>query len=155
MAAISIRELLDLAGIAHTRFEVAKGHPVILTECHQLVAEYRKLKSAQATSPPYKGWHAHHVVEYQDLRRLGVAGLFPPYEEQLCVLLPEGAHMGRITSDLRRELPRSFGHGKRDYLRAYKEAYDNVGDYTGARAGGVKRELLAIVKATFRAAGLA
>jgi hypothetical protein len=155
MGAISTGKLLDLAGVAHTQFELAKGHPVTLTECHQLVAEYKNLKRAQGASPPYRGWHAHHVVEYQDLVRLGVAELFPPYDEQLCVLLPEGAHMARVTSDLRREIPRTLVHTRRDYLQAYREAYDNVGDYSGARAGGVKRELMAIVRATFRAAGLA
>ena len=64
----------------------------------------------------YRGWQAHHVVEKQDLGRLGVAHLFPPENDQLCVLLPERTHIGRINSVLRRQNPLGVQASARELL---------------------------------------
>ena len=154
MCPISATALLQRAGLAWEPFTLSPGHEVLLTEGHQLMAPYGALKAAQAGSPPYRGWHAHHVVEYQDLQRLAVASLFPTYEEQLCVLLPERAHVGRINSVLRRLAPIGTSLSAKEYVAAYATAYATVGDYCGGAPGAVKRELMAIVKATFRTAGI-
>lgn len=153
MGTIDHTRILDAAGIVREPFSLPGGASVLLTMAHQLVAPYGVLRKAQASSPPYRGWQSHHIVEHQDLVRLGLVSRFPPYEELLCVLIPERAHIGRINSQLRRHAPMGASMGAHALLGAYAAAYDLVGDYCGAPPGLVRKELMAIVRATFRLAG--
>ena len=58
------------------RYREYKSHfpsPIWLTSANQLIASYRVLARFATIDRHYAGWHAHHVVEAQDLERLGVA----------------------------------------------------------------------------------
>jgi hypothetical protein len=115
---------------------------------------YRDLKKFQSVDEHYFGWHAHHIVEYQDFERLGIGGPLPSRDEQLCVLLPERAHIGRINSVLNSQNPHGVLVTSKDLRAAYRAAYDLVGNYCGSSEEQIKRELLAVVGATFKMVGL-
>ena len=76
------------------------------------------------------------------------------YEDQLCVLLPERAHVGRVNSILRRENSTRYQATAQELRRAYAEAYSLIGDYCAGGEKGIKRELLAIVDAEFQKLGV-
>jgi hypothetical protein len=94
------------------------------------------------------------------LDRLGISSLFPPEQDQICVLLPERAHVGRINSLLRRENPKGLHHIlgvnaiAREFLEGYKSAYELMGDYCGGGERLIRQELIAIVTAIFNRGGL-
>lgn len=147
----AIEELLKLAAVKYEPFGPAAPISVHLTEGNQLIGTYDALRDFSCRCKDYRGWQAHHVVESHDLARLHIAERLPPRSEQLCVLLPERAHIGRINSVLRRQA--SIGLtvvGRRELLDAYADAYALVGDYCGGGERLVHRELLGIVRATFR-----
>jgi hypothetical protein len=151
----TVPELLRSAGIACEPFAGKGSAPVMLTSANQLVGTFGELaKFRQGNRPNYDGWHRHHVVEDQDLTALQIAATSPPYEDQLCVLLPERAHIGRINSVLRRYAPSDMVLTPRDRLKVYASAYETMGDYCGGGERLVRRELVAIVEATFRAFNL-
>jgi hypothetical protein len=78
----------------------------------------------------------------------------PPYDDQLCVLHPEGAHVGRINSILRRESPPKWHASGQELRRAYADAYALMGDYCGAGEAKIRRKLMAIVNAEFQKLGV-
>ena len=128
-------------------------------EClsHRGASAYRNLQEPRRywdSEEAYKGWHCHHVVEADDLARLGVELFAPPYNDQLNVLLPEGAHVGRINSILRRENPTRYQATGRELRRAYREAYQMIGNYCGSSAALIQQELIRIVEATFQKLGV-
>ena len=81
---------------------------------HQLFGSYTALESfrniyrTRSGQAAYAGWEVHHVVEDQDLDRLGVAQHFPVYKQQLCVILPRAAHVNRINNILRNRNPTRY-----------------------------------------------
>jgi hypothetical protein len=58
------------------------------------------------------------------------------------VLLPERAHIGRINSVLRNQLPVGVRPNAVQLLQAYELAYDTLGDCCGGGVARVKDELL-------------
>src|SRR3954452_5537232 len=107
---ITNRQILDSASISSAPFE---GRAEIwLTKGNQLFGGYSALKTFRSTyrkkismQLPYIGWEAHHIVEKQDLDRLGIVSHFQNPEHQLCVLLPREAHVERINNMLRNRNP--------------------------------------------------
>jgi hypothetical protein len=156
-AMITNKQILDSTSISASPFE---GRAEIwVTRGHQLFGDYSALKTFRSSyrkknsaEVPYMGWEAHHIVEKQDLERLGVASRFPDPEHQLCVLLPREAHVGRINNMLRNRNPSRYSATAEELLSAYREAYDLVGDYSGAGAPLIKSELLGVVQAVVRLA---
>jgi hypothetical protein len=130
-----------------------------LTSGNQLMASYKVLTRFAIVDKHYAGWHAHHVVEPQDLERMGVASRFPPYEEQAAVLLPQAAHIRSINSVLRNQgpmgavAPNGAVMPAPDLLIAYASAYSLMGNYSGGGEEKIKAELMAITRAIIRRAG--
>ena len=150
----SITAVLLTAGV---KFSVYAGCPagnVYLTDGNQLIGSYKNLEAFRAGDTAYAGWHVHHVVEDDDLQRLGVSAYAPAYPDQLCVLIPERAHVGRINSILRRENPTRYQATGHELRRAYAEAYRMIGDYCGGGEIKIRKELLAIVNAEFQKLGV-
>jgi hypothetical protein len=148
-------QILRASGVRFQPFSNSAGAEVYLTEGLQLVGSYGALKDFRQRSPDYSGWQAHHIVEIVDLERLGVTSRFPGIDGQICVLIPERAHIGRVNSILRRENPLHLSATARELLTAYRSAYSLIGDYCGGGAGKIRRELMAIVGAVFAMAGVA
>lgn len=149
-----VQQLLSKAGIRFQKFPYGPAGGVFLTAGNQLIGSYADLKRFQAGNRDYAKWHAHHVLEFQDLERTG-ARVAVPRDQQLCVLLPEAAHSGRINGVLRRLNPSGTEATEADLKRAYAEAYALVGNYCGGGEAAIRQELLAIVNATIRLANLA
>lgn len=147
----SVEEILKKAGIEYAPHKVPG---VYLTLGNQLVGTFDNIKAFQQKDKNYHGWHAHHIVECDDLNRLGITQDSPPRGEQICVLIPERAHIGRINSILRKENPARYNATALELLQAYREAYDLMGDYCGGGERLIKRELVNIVSATFRSFNL-
>ncbi len=152
----SIRTILSAAGIAFSPFE--KFSEIFCSKGNQLFGAYAALSSFRNSYrsgpglPPYFGWEVHHVVEDQDLARLGITAQFPPYQQQLCVILPRAAHVARINNILRNRNPSRYSASAIELLGAYKEAYELVGNYSGGGEALIRRELLDIVRTVFRLA---
>lgn len=145
-----IARVLSLANIEYWTYTQPTSALVFVTQGNQLIGTYASLKKFQAGVKEYRGWQAHHVVETQDLERLHIAAFSPGRDDQLCVLLPERAHIGRINSVLRKCAPVGTVATPRQLLAAYKEAYALMGDYCGGGELLIQRELVSVVKATFR-----
>jgi hypothetical protein len=152
----SSRAILSAAGITFSPFE--KFSEIFCSRGNQLFGPYATLSSFRISYrsgpglPPYSGWEVHHVVEDQDLTRLGIAPQFPPYQQQLCVILPRAAHVDRINNILRNRNPSRYSASASELLAAYNEAYELVGNYSGGGEALIRRELLDIVRAVFRLA---
>jgi hypothetical protein len=150
----SNQSILSAAGINFSRF--GNTLEIFCSKGNQLFGSYAGLGSFRSSyrvgtgPPPYAGWEVHHIVEDQDLGRLGIAQQFPPYQQQLCVLLPRSAHIGRINNILRNRNPTRYSATAKELLSAYKEAYELVGDYSGGGERLIRQELVAIVSAVFR-----
>jgi hypothetical protein len=125
-----------------------------LTAGNQLISSYKALARFATVDRHYSGWHAHHVVEAQDLERLGITAKFPAYPDQLTVLLPQAAHITRINSVLRNQAPKNAVMTHQHLLIAYAAAYALMGNYCGGGEQRVQAELMAIARAMFRHAGL-
>ena len=151
---MSAVQYLASAGVKYQQFAAWPSGNILLTGANQLIGTYSELRRFQPANRDYLGWHAHHIVESQDLERLGVANRFPGRDQQLCVLLPERAHVGRVNSVLRSQNPTSIQASARDLKRAYADAYSIVGNYCGGGEAAIRQELVALVNAIFRAAGL-
>jgi len=150
----SVMQILSSTGVKFEKYATSPAFGVFLTKGNQLVGTYADLRRFQRSNPPYAGWEVHHIVEAQDLERLGVKQLAPPYEQQICVLLPKTAHTGRINSVLRNQNPFGVRARPAELLRAYKDAYSLMGDYCGGGEGPIRKELVAIASAVFRAVGV-
>jgi hypothetical protein len=135
-------------------FCMSRERCIWLTGANQLISTYRDLKDFAKLDDSYRGWHAHHVFEAQDLDRIGASGKFPAYDGQLAVLLPEAAHINRINSILRNQAPKHAVLKRKEMLGAYRCAYELMGDYSGGGERNVINELIAIVETTLDLAGL-
>ena len=146
-------QLLQSARVNAKPFAGTSG--VLLSPANQLFGTYKDLKGYQRSQggKNYFGWHAHHIVEKQDLDRLAVSHRFPPDEDQLCVLLPERAHIGRVSSVLRNQAAMGIQMLATELRGAYFSSYSMIGDYCGGGETAIRRELMAIVNATFKRAG--
>ena len=151
---VTVEAILKRAALKYEHYEQAGQLPVYLSRGLQLFGGYKTLGQFRSSDKHYHGWQAHHVFETQDLGRMHISQLAPGVDDQLCVLLPERAHIGRINSVLRRQAPLGCVMSPRDLLRAYEDAYELVDDYCGSGALTVKRELVAVVQATLKCYGL-
>jgi hypothetical protein len=149
-----VESVLKESRVRYREYRCNSPSPVWLTSANQLVASYNVLTRFATIDRHYSGWHAHHVVEVQDLERLGVAAKFPPHREQLTVLLPQAAHIKRINSVLRNQAPMHSIMPAGDLLTAYESAYSLMGNYSGGGEQRIRAELMAIAKAVFQRAGL-
>jgi hypothetical protein len=150
----TVTEILLTAGVKFQVYPKWANGNVYMTDANQLIGTFKNLGQFRDSGISYKGWHCHHVAEVDDLQRLGVTISAPPYDDQLCVLLPERAHVGRINSILRRENPTKWQASGRELRRAYGEAYALMGDYCGGGEANIRQELLAIVNAEFQKLGV-
>jgi len=146
--------VLKDARIRYREYRCNSPLPIWLTYGNHLMSSYRALSRFATVDPHYVGWHAHHIVEAQDLERLGVAGKFPPYHDQLTVLLPQSAHIKRVNSVLRNQAPMGAVMSTPDLLATYAAAYALMGNYCGGGEQRIQSELMAIARAIFRRAGL-
>lgn len=148
----TVTQLLSSAGV---KYEVKPKGPgrVFLTAANQLIGAYADLRRFQTSNPDYFGWDTHHIVEAQDLARLGVQYRFPAYEQQICVLIPKTAHAKRINSIFRNQNPTDMHVTASNLKSAYRDAYWLIGDYCGGGERQIRDELVDIVLAVFRSAG--
>lgn len=143
------QQSLQEAGIPHDVFWAERGVTVYISAAQQLFGEYRVFKAFRKAHPAYRGWHAHHVLEWQDVERLSCETIAPEYEQQTCVLLPVKGHLGRINSRLRTLLPiGAKSLTDEDVLEAYEDAYSILGNYCGSSERAIAEELMAIVRAS-------
>lgn len=150
----SVQDLLRAAGVRHSPYGSPPAPRIYLTAANQLIGTFSDLKRFQSSAREYLRWQAHHVVECQDFGRLGVKSPIAPREQELCVLLPERAHVGRVNSVLRTANPSGVTVNASQLRSAYQDAYAMIGDYTGGGEANIARELRAIVDATFRGLGI-
>jgi len=146
--------ILKESSIRYREYRCNSPSPIWLTAGNQLMASYTALSRFAKIDHHYAGWHAHHIVEFQDLERLGVAGKFPPYSEQITVLLPQAAHIQRVNSVLRNQAPMSAVLPAPDLLAAYAAADALMGNYCGGGEQRIQAELMAIARAIFHRAAL-
>ena len=104
----TVTDVLLTAGVKFSVYAGREPRNVYVTAANQLIGSYRHLEALRASDNNYNGWDAHHVVEDDDLHRLGVARTHLRVSDQLCLLIPERAHVGRINSILRRENPTKY-----------------------------------------------
>jgi len=149
-----VERILKDSRVRYREYRCNSPSPIWLTSGNQLMSSYSALSRFATVDRHYRGWHAHHVVEAQDLERLGVAAKFPAYEEQLAVLLPQAAHIRRVNSVLRNQAPKYAVIGAADLLAAYAAAYALMGNYCGGGEQRIQAELMAIVRAILKHAGL-
>jgi hypothetical protein len=150
----TVTDVLLTAGVKYSVYSGWPGGSIYITDANQLIGSYKDLEAFRASDNDYKGWHVHHVVEDDDLYRLGVSTYAPAYPNQLCVLIPERAHVGRINSILRRENPTKYQATGPELRLAYAEAYAMIGDYCGGGEANIRKELLRIVYAEFQKLGV-
>ena|SRR5215469_5787996 len=149
-----VESILKESRVLYREYRSHSPSPIWLTRANQLIGSYKDLSRFATIDKDYAGWHAHHVVEAQDLEKLGVASTFPPYPEQVAVLLPQAAHIRRINSVLRSEAPMGAAIPAHELLMTYESAYWLMGNYCGGGEHKIRAELMAIVRAVFRRAGL-
>ena len=149
-----VERTLKESRVRYREYRCNSPSPIWLTSANQLMASYSALTRFATVDVHYRGWHAHHVVEANDLERLGVAAKFPQYQDQLTVLLPQAAHIKRINSVLRNQAPAHAAIPTNDLLTAYASAYSLMGNYCGGGEQRIRAELMAIARAIFQRAGL-
>ena len=149
-----VESVLKESRVRYREYRCNSPAPIWLTSANQLISSYTGLTRFATISPHYVGWHAHHVVEFHDLERLGVADQFPDYRDQLTVLLPQAAHIRRVNSALRNQAPIGTIMPIADLLDAYAAAYALMGNYCGGGEEKIRAELMAIARAIFHRAGL-
>jgi len=149
-----VESILKESRVRYREYRCNSPMPIWLTAGNQLIASYRALALFAKVDRHYSGWHAHHVVEAQDLERLGIAAKFPAYQDQPTVLVPQAAHILRINSVLRNHAPMYASTTHQDLLTSYAAAYALMGNYCGGGAQRIQDELMAIARAMFRYAGL-
>src|SRR3954470_3827328 len=149
-----VESILKDSRVRYREYRCNSPSPIWLTSGNQLLSSYQALSRFARVDRHYSGWHAHHVLEAQDLERFGVTGKFPAYEQQLTVLLPHAAHIRRIKSGLRNQAPQYAAMTTGDLMTAYTAAYALMGNYCGGGEQRVRAELMAIARAILRFAGL-
>ena len=149
-----VESILKDSRVPYLEYRCNSPLPIWLTSGNQLMSSYKGLSRFATVDSHYRGWHAHHVVEAQDLERLGVSAKFPVYEEQLTVLLPQAAHIRRVNSVLRNQAPKYAAMPISDLLAAYAGAYALMGNYCGGGEQRIQAELMAVARAILRHAGL-
>lgn len=149
-----VESILQESRVRYREYRSHSPLPIWLTSANQLMASYKVLTRFATIDKHYAGWHAHHVVEAKDFERLGVKSRFPPYQEQLAVLLPQSAHIRRINSVLRIEAPTGAAIPVQELLTSYESAYSLMGNYCGGGEQKIREELMAVVRAIFRRARL-
>jgi len=144
----TVREILIRGNIRHEIFWAQDDKVVFLSEGNQLFATKRTFDSAsfRKAHPDYAGWEAHHILEFQDCLRLGLASRLPPYDDQICVLIPAGGHRGRINSILRRIAPPGSSVQLGELTAGYRLTYSLLGNYCGSSAEAIQFELMQILK---------
>lgn len=149
-----VESILKGSRVRYSEYRCNSPQVIWLSSGNQLMSSYAALSRFATVDAHYRGWHAHHVVEAQDLERLGVSGKFPQYDEQLTVLLPQAAHIKRVNSLLRNQAPKYAVMTAADLLKAYAAAYALMGNYCGGGEQRIRGELMAIARAIFAHAGL-
>lgn len=149
-----VESILHDSRVRYREYRCNSPQPIFLTSGNQLMSSYSALARFATVDRNYRGWHAHHVVEAQDLDRLAVAAKFPAYEQQVTVLLPQAAHIQRVNSVLRNQAPKDAVIAAADLLAAYAAAYALMGNYCGGGEQRIREELMAIARAILRYAGL-
>jgi hypothetical protein len=149
-----VESILKASRVPYLEYRCNSPLTIWLTSGNQLMSSHKGLSRFATVDPHYRGWHAHHVVEAQDLERLGVGAKFPAYEEQLTVLLPHAAHIRRVNSVLRNQAPKYAVMPIADLLAAYAGAYALMGNYCGGGEQRIQGELMAVARAILRWAGL-
>ncbi len=149
-----VESILKDSRVRYREYRCNSPQPIWLTSGNQLMSSYAALSRFATVNPHYRGWHAHHVVEAQDLELLEVAARFPAYDQQLTVLLPLAAHIKRVNSVLRNQSPKYAVMEASDLLTAYAAAYALMGNYSGGGEQRIRAELTAIARAILRHAGL-
>jgi hypothetical protein len=144
-----VSKLLTKAGVKHEIY--LPEYTIYISDAGQLFATKRYFdNSSFKKQKGYVGWEANHIVDYNDLEKLGWASKFPSYEDQTCVLLPAAAHRGRFNSVLQSPGRGGLGTGTlispEDIISGYAQAYDNIGDYCGGGAARCKAELMSVVR---------
>jgi len=150
-----VESILKESRVRYREYRCNSPMPIWLAAGNQLISSYRALARFATVDRHYSGWHAHHVVEAQDLERLGIVAKFPAYHDQLTVLLPQAAHIARINSVLRNQAPKYAAIPHQELLTAYAAAYSLMGNYCGGGEHRIQAELMAIARAVFQHAGLA
>ena len=59
--------ILKEARVRYREYRCNSPSPIWLTSGNQLLSSYRALTRFATVNRHYAGWHAHHVVEAQDL----------------------------------------------------------------------------------------
>lgn len=151
-----VESILKDSRVRYREYRCNSPAPIWLTAGNQLLSSYAALSRFATVDRHYRGWHAHHVVEAQDLERLGVDEKFPAYEQQLTVLLPQLAHIQRVNSVsvLRNHAPNHAVMTAPDLLIAYAAAYALMGNYCGGGEQRIREELMALAQAILKHAGL-
>lgn len=150
-----VESILKDSRVRYREYRCNSPSPIWLTSGNQLMSSHSALSRFATVDRHYRGWHAHHVVEAQDLERLGMAAKFPAYEHQLTVLLPQAAHIQRVNSLLRNQAPQHAVIPAAELLTAYAAAYALMGNYCGGGEQRIRAELMAMVRAILRHAGSA
>jgi hypothetical protein len=132
----------NYSGLSVSVFWQAGENKVYLTQANQLIGSHRSLIAFRAAhKKEYARWHSHHIIEEVHLKNLGIRSSFPGRDDLPCVLLPRKGHSGRLRTILGQA--DTLKLSKAELYEYYEEAYDLLGDYSGAN--GVD-ELLTIVK---------
>jgi hypothetical protein len=149
-----VESILQESRVRYREYRSHSPSPIWLTSANQLMASYKVLARFAIIDRHYAGWRAHHVVEKEDLERLGVASRFPGYEEQLTVLLPQVAQIRRINSIMRNQASMGAALPAQALLTTYASAYSLMGNYSGGGEEKIRTELMSVARAIFRRAGV-
>jgi len=127
-----VESILKESRVRYQEYRCNSPSPIWLTAGNQLMSSYAALSRFATVDRHYSGWHAHHVVEAQDLARLGQ----------------------RVNSVLRNQAPKFALMAVADLLAAYAAACALMGNYCGGGEQRIRAELMAVARAILRYAGL-
>lgn len=148
-----VEGILKDSRVRYREYRCNSPSTIWLTSGNQLISSYSALSRFATVDRHYRGWQAHHVVEANDVERFGIAAKLPPYEQQLTVLLPLTAHIQRKNTSFRNQAPPQAERAG-DLLRSYAAAFALMGNYCGGGEERIRAELMAVVRAVLRYAGL-
>jgi hypothetical protein len=132
-------------------------HRIFLSRHNQILGSYVGLRQFRNThygeygkNDSQHSWEAHHILELNQLITFNIREKFPSDDDCLCVLIPKMAHI-RINKDFssytRKFTDMSF------VLQGYKDAYSNLGNYTGSGESEIRQELYKLVEVSLKLAG--